>query len=42
MQIQLTCVELPKHGRVTLIQEAEVDEEVQHAVYQKHGLCNSV
>lgn len=29
MQIQLTCVDLPEHGRVTMIQEVEVDEEVQ-------------
>lgn len=29
MQIQLTCVDLSDHGRVTMIQEVEVDEEVQ-------------
>ena len=29
MQIQLTCVDLLEHGRVTMIQEVEVDEEVQ-------------
>ncbi|KAK9868016.1 hypothetical protein WJX84_006979 [Apatococcus fuscideae] len=30
IQIQLTCVEFPKHGRVTLILEVEVDEEALH------------
>lgn len=33
MQIQLTCVEFPEQGRVTLFQEVEVEEEVQQQLW---------